>query len=73
MGPIAEGKDIICLIETHEHEGCKTPLFEGYWKLAVWNEAAGNGKGHGGIMVLVKEREGRAIQLEKTDSNKQFI
>ena len=41
--------------------------------MAVWNKAAGNGKGHGGIMVLVREKEGRLIQLEKEDSNKQFI
>ena len=68
-----EDRDIIFLIETHEHEGCKTPLFEGYWKIAVWNKAAGNGKGHGGIMVLVREKEGRFIQLEKEDPNKQFV
>jgi exonuclease III len=73
LGPIEEDRDIICLIETHEHEGCKTPLFEGYWKIAVWNKTAGNGKGHGGIMVLVREKEGRFIQLEKEDPNKQFV
>ena len=49
-------RDIICLTETHEHDGCKTPMFDGYLKLAVWNEAADNGKGYGGIVVLVKER-----------------
>lgn len=27
----------------------------------------------GGIMVLVREKEGNLIQLEKEDSNKQFI
>jgi exonuclease III len=48
-------------------------LFEGYWKIAVWNKATGNGKGHGGIMVLVREKEGRFIQLEKEDPNKQFV
>jgi exonuclease III len=48
-------------------------LFEGYWKIAVWNKAAGNGKGHRGIMVLVREKEGRFIQLEKEDPNKQFV
>ena len=65
-----EDRDIICLIETHEHEGCKTPLFEGYWKIAVWNKATRNGKGHEGIMVLVREKDGRLIQLEKEDSDK---
>ena len=49
----------------HRNEGCKTPLFEGYWKIAVWNKAAGNGKGHEGIMVLVREKEGHFIPLEK--------
>ena len=41
--------------------------------MAVWNKAAGNGKGHEGIMVLVRGKEGHLIQLEKEDSNKQFI
>jgi hypothetical protein len=48
-------------------------LFEGYWKIAVWNKVAGNGKGHGGIMVLVREKEGRFIKQEKEDPNKQFV
>ena len=42
-------------------------------KLAVWNKAIENGKGHSGIMVLVKKKVDRCIQLEKEDSNKQFI
>ena len=73
MGPVAEDRDIICLVETHEHEGWKTPLFEKYMKLVVWNKVEENGKGHGGIMVLVKKKVDRCIQLEKEDSNKQFI
>jgi hypothetical protein len=48
-------------------------LFEGYWKIAVWNKAVGNGKGHMGIMILLREKEGRFIQLEKEDPNKQFV
>jgi hypothetical protein len=39
----------------------------------MWNKAEGNDKGHGGIMVLVREKEGRFIQLEKEDPNKQFV
>ena len=65
LGPIAEDRDIVCLIETHEHEGCKITLFEGYLKLAVWNKATENGKGHGDIMVLEREKEGHLIQLER--------
>jgi len=42
-------------------------------KLAIMNKATKNGKGHGGIMVLVKKKVDRCIQLEKEDSNKQFI
>ena len=42
-------------------------------KLEVWNKGADNGKGHGGIMVLVKKKVDCCIQLEKEDSNKQFI
>lgn len=56
LGPIVEGRDIICLMETHEHDGCKTPAFNGYLKLAVWNMVVKNGKGYGGILVLVKEK-----------------
>jgi exonuclease III len=41
--------------------------------MAVWNRATENGKGHRGIMVLVKKKKGRLIQLEREDSNKQFI
>jgi exonuclease III len=41
--------------------------------MAVWKKAAENGKGHGGIMVLVRKKKGRFIQLEREDSNKQFI
>jgi carbohydrate-selective porin OprB len=48
-------------------------MFEEYVKMAVWNKAAENGKGHGGIMVLVKKKKGHLIQLEREDSNKQFI
>jgi hypothetical protein len=47
--------------------------FEEYVKLAVWNKATENGKGHGGIMVLAKKKKGHLIQLEREDSNKQFI
>jgi len=36
-------------------------------------ETRQQGKGHRGIMVLVREKEGHLIQLEKEDSNKQFI
>jgi hypothetical protein len=32
-------------------------MFEEYVKMAVWNKVAENGKGHGGIMVLVKEKK----------------
>jgi len=32
-------------------------MFEEYVKMAVWNKAAENGKGHGGIMVLVKKKK----------------
>ena len=60
-------------METHEHEGCKTPMFKKYMKLTVWNKEAENGKGHGGIMVLGKKKVDRCIQLKKEDSNKKLI
>jgi len=57
LWPIAEARDIICLTETHERDCCKTPVFEGYLKLVAWNKVVENHKGHGGILVLVKERK----------------
>lgn len=60
-------------MEIHEHDGCKTPLFEGYLKMTMWNKVVRNGKGHEGIMVLVREKEGRIIQLEREDPNEQFL
>ena len=71
--PIVEDRDIICLTKTHENDGCKTPIFNGYLKLAVWNKVAKNGKEYGGISVLVKGKEGHHIQLMKEDENKQYL
>jgi hypothetical protein len=48
-------------------------MFEEYVKMAVWNKEAENGKGHRGIMVLVKKKKGHLIQLEREDLNKQYI
>lgn len=48
-------------------------MFDGYLKLAIWNKVAENGKGYGGILVLVKEKEGHHIQLIKEDVNKQYL
>ncbi|KAH9307610.1 hypothetical protein KI387_035521, partial [Taxus chinensis] len=73
LGPIVEGKDIIILMETHEHEGCKVPKFEGYKKISVWNEGNETGKGHGGITVLIKEIWLETVKVEKEDPNKQYI
>lgn len=72
MGPIAEGKDIIILTETNEHDSCKVLDFEGYAKISVWNEGTETGKGHGGITFLIKEAWGEMIKVEKMDPNKQF-
>ena len=48
-------------------------MFDGYLKLVVWNEAVENGKGYGGLLVLVKEKEGCHIQFVKEDTNKQYL
>ena len=48
-------------------------MFDGYLKLAVWNKVAENGKGYGGILFLVKEKEARHIQLMKGNANKQCL
>ena len=70
LGPIAEGQDIIFLIETHEHEGCRILDFEGYNKFSVWNEETKTGKGHGGITILIKDTWNKTIKLEKEDQKK---
>ena len=59
--------------ETHEHDGCRVSDFEGYKKVSLWNEKIDNGKGHGGITVLIKETWSRFVNLEKEDANKQYI
>jgi hypothetical protein len=48
-------------------------MFEEYVKMSVWNKETENGKGHRGIMVLVREKKVCLIQLEREHSNKQFI
>ena len=37
------------------------------------DKVAKNGKGYGGILVLVKEKEGGHIQFIKEDVNKQYL
>ena len=73
MGPIAGRKDITILTESHEHNGCKVPEFEGYKKISVWNKGMGVGKGHGGVTVLINEKWGGMVKVEKEDPNKQYI
>jgi hypothetical protein len=73
LGPIAEGKDIIILVEMHEHDGCKVPDFEGYKKTSVWNKGNETGKGHGGVTVLINEKWGDVVKVVKEDLNKQYI
>ena len=73
LGLIAKGKDIIILVETHEHDGCKVIDFEGYKKISVWNKGNEANKGHGGVTVLIKEKWRGTIKVEKEDPNKQYI
>ena len=73
MGHIVGRKDIIILTETHEHNGRKVPDFEGYKKISVWNNRIGTGKGHGGVTVLITEKWGGIVKVEKEDPNKQYI
>lgn len=63
--PIAEGRDIIILSETREHEGCKVLDYEGFNKVSMWNEGTGTGKGHRGITILIRESRGRIVKVEK--------
>lgn len=73
VGPIAEGNDVIILVETHEHDGCKVPNFEGYKKFSLWNKGNEKGKRYGGVTVLIHEKWYGIIKFEKEDSNKQYI
>jgi hypothetical protein len=73
LGSIAEGKDIIILVETHEHDGCKVPYFKGYDKTSVWNKGNEAGKGHGGVIVLINEKWSGVVKVVKEDPNKQYI
>jgi len=66
-------KDIIILMETHEHEGCRVPEFEGYSKISVWNEETSTGKGHEGITILIRDGWSGIVKVAKVDPNKQFI
>lgn len=70
LGPIAEGMDIIVLLETHEYEGYRVSNFEGYTKMSVWNELTESDKGYGGVTILVRDSWRKIIQVEKEDSNK---
>lgn len=48
-------------------------MFDDYLKLAIWNKVAENSKGYGGILVLLKEKEDRHIQLTKEYANEQYL
>jgi hypothetical protein len=56
LGSIAEGKDIIILVETHEHDGCKVLDFKGYKKTSVWNKGNETDKEYGGVTMLINEK-----------------
>ena len=60
------------LTETHEHDGCRVPDFEGYKKVSLWNKKIENGKGLGGITIIIKETWRKFVNLEKEDVNKQY-
>jgi hypothetical protein len=65
LGPVVEGKYIIILLETHEHDGCKVPNFEGYKKTSVWNKGNETCKGHGGVTMLINEKWGGVVNVVK--------
>lgn len=73
MGPIAKGKDNIILTETHEHNGCKVPHFEGYKKVLVWNKGNETGKVHRGVTVLIDEKWQGIVKFVKEDINRQYV
>jgi hypothetical protein len=58
--------DIICLVETWEHEDSKVPNIEGYVLWSDWNKKS-HRRGIGGIACYIKKRIYPHIQLHKID------
>jgi hypothetical protein len=64
--------DIICLVETWEHEESKVPSIEGFVLCSAWNKKS-HRRGIGGIACYIRKSISPHIQLHKIDPLNQFI
>jgi exonuclease III len=64
--------DIICLVETWEHEESKVPNIEGFVLWSAWNKKS-HRRGIGGIACYIRKSISPHIQLHKIDPLNQYI
>ena len=64
--------DIICLVETWEHEESKVPNIEGFVLWLAWNKKS-HRRGIGGITCYIRKSISPHIQLHKIDPLNQYI
>jgi hypothetical protein len=69
---ISSDIDIICLIETWEHEESKVPIIEGFFLWSAWNTKS-HRRGIGGIACYIRKSISPQIQLHKIDPLNQYI
>ena len=64
--------DIICLVETWEHEEFKVPNIEGFVLWSAWNKKSHH-RGIGGIVFYIRNNISPHIQLHKINPLNQYI
>jgi hypothetical protein len=64
--------DIVCLVETWEHEESKVPHIEGFVLWSTWNKKSHH-RGIGGIACYIRKNISPHIQLHKIDPLNQYI
>jgi hypothetical protein len=69
---ISSDIDIICLLETWEHEESKVPHIERFVLWSTWNKKS-HRRGIGGITCYIRKRISLHIQLHKIDPLNQYI
>jgi hypothetical protein len=69
---IASDIDIICLVETWEHEEFKVLNIEGFFLWLAWNTKSHH-RGIGGITCYIRKIISPHIQLHKIDPLNQYI
>jgi hypothetical protein len=69
---ISSDIDIICLVETWEHEESKVPNIQGFVLWSAWNKKS-YCRGIGGIACYIRNNISPHIQLHKIDHLNQYI